>query len=101
MLRTILIVIGLSFTFPSQAETSNDQLLGIMAVSKMAGLCGAVQQMAHFQDSTKLKGGEDFIYRFVGMEAARLGMDHQIFLKKCELAIQTYDRYVQTIDSKD
>lgn len=100
MIRTVLLVIGISITLSSQAESSNDQLLGLLAASKMAGLCGAVQQMARFQESTKLKGGDDFIYRFVGTETARLGMDHATFLKRCEQAITTYDGFVKAVEDR-
>lgn len=100
MLRIIILTTGLAFALASHAESNNEQLLSILAVSKMAGLCGAVQQMARFQDATQLTGGNDFIYRFVGTEAARLGIDHQLFLKHCEQAIERYDSYVQAISEK-
>jgi len=46
---------------------------GILATAKLAGVCGIVDSMIHFQTTTKMIGGDDFVARFWSVEATRLG----------------------------
>lgn len=63
---------------------------GIMAVSKMAGACGILYSMIHFQKTTKLPGGNEFVTRFWATEAARLGLTMQQYSDRCNNSLSTY-----------
>jgi len=72
----------------------------LMIISKMTGACGVLFQMAEFQKSTKMPGGENFISRFWKTEFARLGKTQEQFLNECQLSISTYDQYMKTLDNQ-
>jgi hypothetical protein len=67
----------------------------MILVSKMAGVCGVMQQMAAFQKSTKMPGGNEFIVRFWQTEFTRLGKSQETFLRECEGSIAAYYRLWQ------
>lgn len=75
------------------AESGPDSVQDLMITSKFAGMCGTIKQMASFQESTKMPGGDDFLLRFLATEQARLGMTPQEFLKVCQSSISTYTTY--------
>jgi len=64
----------------------------VLALSKMTGVCGVMQQMAAFQSSTKMPGGDEFIIRFWTAEFARLGKTQGQFISECESSISVYDK---------
>lgn len=99
MHKIMFVCLSLLISLPSLAE-GNQELLEKLAVAKMTGLCGAVQQMARFQSTTQLKNGEEFIDKFVDAEAARLGIHRAQFLKGCELASRKYDKYLSELDNE-
>lgn len=78
---------------PISAEAENIDTKFIseaLIEAKVTGMCGALKQMAAFQETTKMKGGDDFIFRFYSTEAARLGQSLQEFLLRCESATKNY-----------
>ncbi|BDY50143.1 hypothetical protein APX80_11545 [Escherichia coli] len=74
-------------------DSSFDEIQGLMIASKMAGMCGAIKQMAIFQESTNMPGGNEFLQRFLTTEQARLGMTPQQFLEACQKSISIYTTY--------
>ena len=67
-----------------------------LATAKMAGACGILDQMIHFQKTTRIEGGDLFVTRFWETEAARLGMDVQGLSNLCDKSILTYESLFQT-----
>lgn len=58
------------FVFPlllNAEETDKNEygeIVGMMVVAKATGMCGVLSQLIRFQDTTKMKGGDEFIMRF-------------------------------------
>ncbi len=78
------------------AQEDDVEALGsVITLSKMAGMCGMVRQLAFFQESTKMTGGDEFISRFLTTEAARLGYSLEDFLAKCVEISEEYGRIEQ------
>lgn len=85
----LFIVFGLASSAHASEESS---LQDMLLVSKMAGVCGVMQQMAAFQSTTKMSGGSEFIERFWRTEFARLGKSQETFFKECEGSIAAYNQ---------
>jgi hypothetical protein len=82
--------------FVCSAHASEEaSLQDMILVSKMAGVCGVMQQMASFQSTTKMPGGSEFIERFWRTEFARLGKTQETFFKECEGSIAAYNQLWQ------
>jgi len=64
----------------------------VMSISKMAGACGILDLMIHFQKTTKISGGNEFVTRFWATEAARLGLSMQAYSDQCNQSIEAYDK---------
>lgn len=71
---------------------------GIMAISKMTGMCGVMDSMVHFQNTTKLAGGDDFVARYWHAEAARLGLTVKQLSDHCDEVMQKYGDLSQLLD---
>lgn len=65
----------------------------LMLSSKFTGMCGVFGQMANFQESTKIPGGDEFMNRFLATELARLNMSSETFIKQCQDATNIYSKY--------
>ena len=80
----------------STAPVAEEQagLLEALHLAQVAGMCGALKQLARFQDAAKLEGGNEFIERFVAAEAERLGTDLPNFLHNCRSAAARFDQMV-------
>ncbi len=85
-------VLGFACSAHASEESS---LQDMILVSKMAGVCGVMQQMASFQSTTKMPGGSEFIERFWRTEFARLGKSQETFFKECEGSIAAYNQLWQ------
>lgn len=59
----------------------------------MSGVCGVMQQMVAFQQTTKMRSGDEFIARYWQTEFARLGKSQEAFIRKCEGSISAYDKF--------
>ena len=64
-------------------ESKMNEIVSMMVVAKATGMCGVLSQLARFQETTKMKGGDEFIMRFLNTEAARLGHTVQSFVGQC------------------
>lgn len=77
------------------------KIQGILAIAKMTGACGILNSMTHFQKTTQMPGGNDFIVRFWSTEATRLGMSEDQYIENCNSSISTYDRMIEGFDKLD
>lgn len=87
----ILLILFFSTIVCAKQKSDNGDLKGLqelMITSKFAGMCGTIKQMATFQESTKMPGGDEFLQRFLTTEQARLGMNPQGFLKHARSQFQ-------------
>jgi hypothetical protein len=95
MIRTLALV-ALAISVPVlAADKPKDEGLspqGLLSVAKMAGACGIMDSLIHFQKTTKMNGGDDFVSRFWALEATRLGMTVQEYSSKCDSAVLAYDK---------
>ena len=85
----------------NSVSLANEQnkALDIMLVSKFAGVCGVMQQMQAFQESTQMAGGTEFITRFWQTEIVRLGKTQEQFFDECERSIDIYSKYTNALHS--
>jgi hypothetical protein len=68
--------------------------------AKIAGMCGAIKQMAAFQEATQMPGGNDFLVRFINTEAARLGKDLRAFMQDCVGITKRHGQYMKLWSGK-
>lgn len=47
-----------------QANEGNEQLEELLVIAKFHGMCGVFHQLASFQKSTQMVGGNEFFLRF-------------------------------------
>ncbi len=94
-MKKILLILLLS-----TSVQADEGLVEVLVVSKMTGLCGAMNQQARFQTTTKMEGGDEFVDRFWSVEAARLGMSVPEFLAACTKVIKTYEAYYKALTTK-
>jgi hypothetical protein len=76
-------------------QTESQQLHGALVSAKISGGCTTLVQMAEFQKSTKMPGGDEFLERFLGMESARLGKTPSQYVQMCADADRVYQFYYQ------
>jgi hypothetical protein len=90
--RFILALLVLTFSMPValRAEDTIDPQ-GILAIAKITGACGIMDEMVSFQKKTKMEGGDDFVFRFWQTESARQGKTVQQMHDDCNKAISAYD----------
>lgn len=72
------------------AEDGAESFQAALASAKFLGGCGILSQMAGFQQSTKMNGGDEFITRFMSTEAARLGVSVEKYMEACRQAGEYY-----------
>lgn len=91
------------FSFSAWAEnepTENDSanmVIEMMVVAKATGMCGVFSQMANFQQTTKMKGGDEFVVRFLTTEAVRLGHTLESFMAQCPEVVKKYNAYMELL----
>lgn len=95
----------LLFPLIANAEEANneagDQLVSMMVVAKATGMCGVLSQLVRFQETTKMKGGDEFVMRFLNTEAARLGHTVESYVGQCPDVIEKYNGYMELIGFKE
>ena len=89
----LLAITSLSSSVSSQERSSKDYsaIVDMMIAAKATGMCGVFVQMAIFQESTKMPGGDEFIVRFFNTEAVRLGHTLESFTKQCSAVVNEYN----------
>jgi hypothetical protein len=104
MLKKIVFLI-LLLPFIAGAEESNtepgNQLVSMMVVAKATGMCGVLSQLVRFQETTKMKGGDEFVMRFLNTEAARLGHTVESYIGQCPDIVEKYKGYMELIGFKE
>ena len=101
MKRVLFLAVNLVIFSPAQAANDGPSLQSVILVSKMTGVCGVMQQMAAFQQATKMSGGDEFITRFWQTEFARLGKSQETFFKECEGSISAYEKLWKLSEEKE
>lgn len=84
------------FTFGAStlaADKPGGSALDLIVTAKFSGGCGIIAQMATFQQSTKMSGGDEFLGRFLNTESARLGMSLKQYLEQCRQSAEIYQTY--------
>ncbi|EKO3488609.1 hypothetical protein KW410_06790 [Vibrio fluvialis] len=94
MMVAIMAALAFSPVYASEESDQTDDLKLMLISAKMHGACGLVHQMANFQSSTQLAGGDEFISRFMTTELARLNMTGEEFLSSCDKAASYYKYYM-------
>lgn len=90
---TAALLVALSITSTPSAFGEEDfKLTEIMTISKILGACGVMGQMAAFQSSTKMEGGDAFFERFWRTELTRIGTTPDSFTKYCEIVGKRYEQ---------
>lgn len=84
-----LVSLAASFGVRSEEKLSKQEILSI---AKLSGACGVFKQMATFQESTQLVGGNEFAARFLMAEAARLGKSPEEYVNQCNKATAVYEK---------
>ena len=74
-------------------EKSQSIAQDLLIASKFSGGCGIIIQMATFQQSTKMPGGDEFLERFLKTESARVGMTVKNYLEQCRTSSEIYQTY--------
>lgn len=83
-----------------QAEDLSDSLgaadhsIGdLLITAKMTGMCGVIETMMNFQETTQMDGGFEFIERFWSSEAARLGWTVGEMMLLCNSSVAAYEQW--------
>jgi hypothetical protein len=91
----LLVVLPL-LTIPLSVSHSDQESQGsgqeVLAVAKIAGACGILDSIIHFQKTTRMPGGDEFVSRFWSTEAARMGMSVEQLSQRCDRAVTMYDQ---------
>jgi hypothetical protein len=98
-LAPILLLVLTIFISSAQAK-DKIEMQGILAVAKIAGACGILDEMIAFQTKTKMLGGDEFVTRLWQTEAARQGKTVEQLSNDCNRAISAYDKIWKASDSK-
>lgn len=82
------------------AEKDGNGALALIVTAKFAGGCGVFSQMAAFQQSTKMTGGDAFLERFLSTESARLGMTSDQYVEQCRHSNEIYQSYYDQLSGE-
>ena len=97
--RVALCFASLAFGASALAtEKAGGSALDLMVSAKFSGGCGIITQMAAFQESTKMPGGDEFLGRFLKTESARLGMSLKQYLEQCRQSTEIYQAYYDELE---
>jgi len=100
-MKTAYLLAALFLITPTVATTQEMSMEQILAISKIAGACGSMNQMINFQTQTKLEGGDKFVVRFWETESARLGNTLEQMSSQCDNALNIYDNLYKAATSKE
>ncbi len=101
--KTILLFLVFPFFLIAEEADKNkyDEIVGMMVVAKATGMCGVFSQLVMFQETTKMKGGDEFIMRFLNTEAARLGHTVDSLVGQCPGVVKKYKGYMELLGFKE
>jgi len=95
----LVTVLTLTTLVYADETASSDPLLEAIIVAKNSGMCGVFGQLARFQASTKMPGGDEFLMRFLNTEAARLGQSIGEFMDQCNRVTDYYDAMYESLSA--
>jgi hypothetical protein len=98
-IRPLIAITLLLCANPVRAAGDALDLEGLFATAKYAGFCGALKQLAAFQETTQMPGGDELILRFTNTEAARLGVTVEGMMQTCVGAVKAYTDFVAKIQA--
>jgi hypothetical protein len=104
MLKSLVfIILFFPLLLNAQDNEKNEygKIIGMMVVAKATGMCGVYSQLVRFQDTTKMKGGDEFIMRFLSTEAARLGHTVDSLVGQCPDVINKYEANMKLLGFKE
>lgn len=85
----------------SDVIAQNIDALDIIYIAKITGYCGVIGSIVDFQATTKMPRGDEFLERFLSMEAARRGMRVTEIVDQCRRSVEAYDRFVKEIEQSE
>jgi len=91
-MRYLLLILFLVPTYSSANETLIEEMIN----AKVAGACGIMRHMLRFQEQTKIKGGDEFILRFVSRESTSLLLTGPNLVDSCGTVIEKYNSLVKS-----
>ncbi len=97
----LLFLIPLVANAEESEKEAGDQLVSMMVVAKATGMCGVLSQLVRFQEATKMKGGDEFVMRFLNTEAVRLGYTVESYIGQCPDIVEKYKGYMELIGFKE
>lgn len=83
VLATAFLIALVAGTASGDQQTPTQQLHGALVSAKVMGSCAMLLQLVKFQESTQMRGGDEFLERFANMEYARLGVSADQYAQKC------------------
>ena len=87
--------------WPANAAQGDLQFRQILLIAKMAGACGVMDSMIDLQKTTGLPGGDTFVTRMWGVEAARLGVTVEQLSGECDKSTAAYQNLWQAAGEMD
>lgn len=101
-MRKHIMLFFLILITPLQAKEKSDSefIVELMVTAKATGMCGVFVQMMNFQETTKMQGSDEFIIRFLSIEATRLGHTLESFMKTCPPIVKKYNETMKTFKGK-
>jgi hypothetical protein len=91
MMKALAIAAAVALTaVPARSQGSADPK-GVLAIAKITGACGILDSMIHFQKTTRMPGGDEFVTRFWTVESARLGISVEQLSSRCNRATKAYN----------
>lgn len=97
-MKKLLVLLSLLVPLTSFSEESGTkEIISLLISAKATGMCGTLKQLAAFQESTKMPGGDEFLVRFINTEVARLGKTQEQFFSECQVAVATYTRTMKAL----
>ena len=96
-----VLLVALSFfgSGNARAEQTSEFGQGLLSTAKIAGACGILDSLIHFQNTTKMNGGDEFVSRFWSLEATRLGISVEELSTRCNQALAAYDTYWNMLEN--
>ena len=93
-------VIGFIFTDANAEYIEHNKLDEIIKEAQIAGAYGMMSQIISFQVKTKMKGGDEFIIKFINTKAESLGLTSEEFVKNLKNIDDEFKIYMKILEMK-
>lgn len=103
ILRIFLAIMAILFplSFSIAAEEGAIAPQAHLAIAKIAGACGIMDEMIDFQKKTKMEGGDEFVTRFWQTESARQGKTVEQVSDDCNRSITMYGQLWKAMEPQN